>query len=153
MSTCCSRPSQPWAACDCITPAYLGCLNIVGDHVVQRSRLPRLCDGQRPCMPGKEGRGDGGEHQAGQHRDGQDVLLDLLAALGFGGTEDDALDLVVYAAACLEGVRVGVSGEVVEVGLEQPEGEQGAVDGLFAQIYYEFLQGHRLVVDANEEVT
>lgn len=30
--------------------------------------------------------------------------------------------------------------------------EQGGIDRLFAQIYDEFLQGHRLIVDADEEV-
>jgi hypothetical protein len=31
--------------------------------------------------------------------------------------------------------------------------QQRAIDGLLAQVYYEFLQSHRLVVYANEEVT
>jgi hypothetical protein len=57
----------------------------------------------------------------------------------------------------------------VKVGLEEPEGlrdtlapslcrarcrahQKCAIDGLFAQVYDELLQGHGLVVDANEEV-
>jgi hypothetical protein len=62
-----------------------------------------------------------------------------------------------------------VRSEIVEVGLEEPEGLRDAlalslcrawcrahqkctIDGLFAQVYDELLQGHGLVVDANEEV-
>jgi hypothetical protein len=120
-------------------------------------------------MTGKPGGGHAGEYQARQDGNGETVLLDLLAALWLGGPEDDALDLVVYAATCLERVRVGVRGKVMEVGLEEPEGlrealaawrrrgrcrahQKRAIDGLLAQVDYEFLQGHGLVVDANEEV-
>ena len=120
-------------------------------------------------MSGKPGGRHTGNHQARQDGNGENVLLDLLAALRLGGPENDALDLVVYPATCLERVRIVVCGEVVEVGLEEPEGlrealapslsraacgahQKRAVDGLFAQVYYEFLQGHGLIVDANEEV-
>ena len=59
----------------------------------------------------------------------------------------------------------------MQVGLEQPEGLEGglagaaanktrypeahqkrAVDRLLAQVYYELLQGHGLVVDGDEQV-
>jgi hypothetical protein len=60
----------------------------------------------------------------------------------------------------------------VEIGLEEPEGlrdrlaptwasqrhgvlgahQQRSVDGFFAEVYYELLEGHGLIVDANEEV-
>lgn len=154
-----------------MAPCHLCCLHVVRDHVIERTRLAGLGNGERARMFGQEGRGNAGEHQTGQHGDGQDVLLDLLAALGLGGAKDDALDLVVYAAACLESVQVGGAGEVVEVRLEEPEclgalawgrvcgvvrrraHQQSAVDRLLAQVYYELLQGHRLVVDANEQMT
>ncbi|MBE3042513.1 hypothetical protein IMZ48_08030 [Candidatus Bathyarchaeota archaeon] len=42
-------------------------------------------------------------------------------AHGVGQAEDDVLDLVVDPAAGLEGLGLGVRGEVVEVGLEDPE--------------------------------
>src|SRR5690242_16145524 len=73
-------------------------------------------------MGGKEGRGDAGQHQTREHRGRQHILLDALAACGFGGAKDDALHAVVDAPACLEGIRVRGGGEVVEVRLEEPEG-------------------------------
>ena len=73
-------------------------------------------------MAREEGSGGAGEDEAGEDGDGQDVLLDLIAALGLGGAEDDALDAVVDAAACFEGDRGGRVGEVVQVRLKEPEG-------------------------------
>lgn len=90
-------------------------------------------------MPGKERRGNTGEDQTGKHGYRQDVLLDLLAALGLGGPEDDALDLVVHAAACFERVRIGDGGEIVEVGLEEPE----CLWGLAGEQHSEVLQAHQ----------
>lgn len=78
-------------------------------------------------MTREPGGSHAGEDQARQDSHWQGVLLDLLAALRLGGPEDDALDLVVNTAACLERVRVGVRGEVVKVGLEEPEGLQDAL--------------------------
>lgn len=121
----------------------------------------------------KEGRCYAGEHQAREDSDGEDILLDLLPPLRLCGTKDDALDAVVYPPASLEGNGVRGAREVVEIGLEEPEGLKGlglagihasgrhsvlgahqkrAVDRLLAQVYYEFLQCHGLIVDANEEV-
>lgn len=42
-------------------------------------------------------------------------------AHGVGGAEDDVLDLVVDPATGLEGLALRVSGEVVQVRLEEPE--------------------------------
>lgn len=129
----CSRAPGAGSSGDCVAPPHLCCLHVVRNHVVERTRLAGLGNGQRAGMSGQEGRGNAGEHQAGQHGDGQNVLLDLVAALGLGGAKDDALDLVVDAAARLEGVRRGGGGEVVEVRLEEPEGLRalagGRVDG------------------------
>lgn len=107
---------------DRVAPPDLARLDVVGDHVLDGPGLPGLGNGQGPGMCGQERGGDAGQDQAGEQGDGQDVLLDLLAALGLGGAKDDALDAVVDAAARLEGGRVGGVGQVVEVGLEQPEG-------------------------------
>jgi hypothetical protein len=61
-------------------------------------------------------------------------------------------------------------GEVVEVGLKEPERlrsgvrkacmqrrelythQKSAIDRLFAQIYYEFLQCHGIIVDGDEQM-
>lgn len=48
------------------------------------------------------------QHQAGKDGNGKDILLDFLAPLRFSGTEDDALDFVIYPPACFEGVRIGI---------------------------------------------
>jgi hypothetical protein len=75
-------------------------------------------------MPGKKGGCYAGEYQAGENRDGQDILLDLLSPLRLCGTKHDALDLIVYAPALLECIRRRIASKVVEVGLEEPEGLQ-----------------------------
>ena len=62
-----------------------------------------------------------GKHETRQNSDRQYVLLDLLPPLRFCRAKDDALDLIVYPPAYLEGIRVWVTREVVEVGLKQPE--------------------------------
>lgn len=73
-------------------------------------------------MSRQKRRGYAGEHQTGQYGDRQDVFFDLLASLGLGRAKDDALDFVVYSATCLESVRVRSGCEIVQVGLEEPEG-------------------------------
>lgn len=72
-------------------------------------------------MGREKGSGNAGKDDAGQDGDGQDILLDLLFPRGLWGAEDDALDLVVYAPTCLEGIGGGCGGEVAEIGLEEPE--------------------------------
>jgi hypothetical protein len=158
---------------DRLAPPHLCCLHIVGDDILNRPRLSRLRNCQRPGMGGKKRRCYTRQHQARQDGDGQYVLPNLLSPLWLGGPEHDALHAVVDSSACLEGNRVRGAREVVEIGLEQPEGlrhelvctwagqqetqcpdthQQRAVDRLLAQVYYELLQGHGLVVDANEQV-
>jgi hypothetical protein len=80
-------------------------------------------------------RGYAGEHQTRQDRDGQNVLLDLLALLRLGGAKDDALHLVVYATALFEFIRVRVARQVVQVRLEEPEGLGGGLAGAWAMGY------------------
>jgi hypothetical protein len=101
----------------------------------------------------EKGRGYARKDQTREYGDGEYVLLDLLSALRLGGSEDDALDPVVYSATCLEGDGVGGACEIVEICLEQPKCQKRAVDRLLAQVYYEFLQSHGLIVDADEQVT
>lgn len=110
-------------------------------------------------MSRKEWRRNTGEYDARKNGDGQGVVLDLFPASGFVCAKDDALHLVVKPAACFEGFGLGVAGEVVEIGLEQPESlasqyrelagertrqayEQSSIDGFLAQVYDEFLEGH-----------
>lgn len=87
------------------------------------------------------------------------------------------LHLVVDAAARLEGLGLGRGGEIVQVGLEQPEGlhsggklvsgrietgrgeaqrgstdQQGRGDRLLAEVQEELFERHGLVVDADDEV-
>jgi hypothetical protein len=117
----------------------------------------------------EERRGDAGQHQTRKDGDGHNVLPDLLPPLRLRRAKDDALHLVVYPSTCLERARAGVAGQVVQVRLEEPKGladmlaaghqmtactahQQRPIDRLLAQIYNELLQGHRLVIDADEEV-
>lgn len=162
------RPSR-----DRLAPPHLGRLHIVRDDVFDGPGFPRLGNRQWTSMGGQEGRGDAGQDQAREHRDGQDVLLDLLSPLRLGRAKDDALHAVVDAAARLEGDGTRGAGEVAQVRLEQPEGlravsrhvglaedtvarerahQKGAVDRLLAQVDDEFLQGHGVIVDADEQV-
>ena len=53
-------------------------------------------------MSWEKGRGYARKDQTREHGDGEYVLLDLLSALRLGGSEDDALDSIVYSATCLE---------------------------------------------------
>lgn len=55
-------------------------------------------------MAGQEWGGNSGEYKARKDGDGKDVSPDALAIGVVRGTEDDALNLVVQTAACLEGV-------------------------------------------------
>lgn len=73
-------------------------------------------------MTGQKRGGDTGENEAREDGDGQHVAPDAFAVGGLRGTKDDALDLVVQTTASLELVGLGVAGEIVEIGLEQPEG-------------------------------
>jgi hypothetical protein len=73
----------------------------------------------------EKGRGYARKDQTREHCDGKYVLLDLLSALRLGGSEDDALDSVVYSATCLEGDGVGGACEIVEICLEQPKCLEG----------------------------
>lgn len=73
-------------------------------------------------MAGKEWGREAGKDETRENCDGKHIAPYALAVGGLGGAEDDALDLVVQTAACLESVRLRIAGEVVEVGLEQPEG-------------------------------
>ena len=70
----------------------------------------------------EDGAGDAGEHEAPQHRHGEDIFGDLFVPRTVGETKDDVLNLVIDAAAGLEGFGLRCSGEVVQVGLEEPEG-------------------------------
>jgi hypothetical protein len=87
------------------------------------ARFPGLRNGQGPGPLGEERACDAREDEASQNRHGQDIVGNLLVAHALGGkAKDDVLDLVVYPATCLEGLGLGVRREVVEVGLEEPEG-------------------------------
>ena len=88
---------------DGLAPPDLGRLHIVRDDVLDGPWFPRLRNSQWSGVDGEEGRRYARQDQTREHRDGQHVLLDLLAALGLGGPEDDALDAVVYPPTCLEG--------------------------------------------------
>lgn len=118
-------------------------------------------------MSREERRSYASEHQARKNGDRQYILLDLFSPLRLGGPEYDALDLVIYPSTCLEGMRVGVAGKVVQVRLEEPESlhasalanrhqalavpsyQKRPIDRFLAQVYYEFLQCHGLIVDAD----
>jgi hypothetical protein len=104
-----------------MTSGYALGLYVVGNGLFYGTRPPGLCNGQWTSMTGEEGRSYSTEHKTGQQSDGQDVLGNLLSADGLRRTKDDALDLVVDAAACLESVGGGSLGEVAEVCLQEPE--------------------------------
>lgn len=108
-----------------VTPPHFGRLHIVRDDVLDRTWFPSLCNSQWSGMCRKEGRCYAGEHQAREDSDGEDILLDLLPPLRLCGTKDDALDAVVYPPTSLEGNGVRGAREVVEIGLEEPEGLKG----------------------------
>jgi hypothetical protein len=62
------------------------------------------------------------------------------------------LDLVINPACSFEVDGRRVRGQVVQVRLEEPEGEQRAINGFFAQVEQELFERHGLVVHAYEEV-
>lgn len=76
-------------------------------------------------MSWEKGRGYARKDQTREYGDGEYVLLDLLSALRLGGSEDDALDSIVYSATCLECDGVGGACEIVEICLEQPKCLEG----------------------------
>ena len=65
-----------------MTPRYALGLYVVGYGLFYRTRPPGLCNSQRTSMTGKEGRSYSAEHKAGQQRDRQDILGNLLPADG-----------------------------------------------------------------------
>ena len=105
-----------------VAPPDLCRLHIVRDDVLDGTGLARLGNGKRAGVCGEKRGCNAGENKTSKDGDGQDVLLDLLAALRLSRAKDDALDAVVDTAACFEGVGVWGGGEVVQVRLEEPEG-------------------------------
>lgn len=84
-------------------------------------------DGQWASMARQEGGSNAGEDQTRKNGHWKHIPPNALAAAVIvGGAEDDALDLVVQTTACLKSVGLGVAGQVVEIGLEEPEGLSGA---------------------------
>lgn len=104
-----------------VAPPHLRRLHIVRDHVFDGPRLTSLRNGERPGMSGEKRGCYAGEHQAGKHGYGEDILLDLLPPLWLGRTKDDALDFIVDPATSLERMRIRVGREIMEVCLEEPE--------------------------------
>ncbi len=88
--------------------------------------LPGLSDGKGAGPLWQKRAGDAGENEAPQHRHGQDVLDDWLVPPALRKPKNHVLHLVVYPAAGLERLGLRRQGEVVEVGLEQPERLRGA---------------------------
>lgn len=134
-------------------------------------RLACLGDGEGAGPSGDHGQGNAGEDEAGEDGDGQDIFPDLAVTRGVGQAKDDVLDLVVHASTSLEGAGLRVGREVVQIGLEEPEGlesvrerasaggggehthQKRGRDRLLAEIEQELLEGHGLVVDTDYEVT
>lgn len=40
----------------------------------------------------------------------------------------------------------------MQIRLEQPKGQERAIDRFFAQVYEEFLQRHRLIVNGDDQM-
>lgn len=80
-----------------------------------------LRDGKRGDMLGNKRHSHAGQHQAGEHGDGQCVVLNPLSSHRVCSPEHYVLHLIVESPARSKGVRGRLGGEVVEVGLEQPE--------------------------------
>lgn len=68
----------------------------------------------------QKGCGDSSKYDASKHRDGKNVILDFLAACV--GTKHNPLNFVVDSPTCAKVYRLRVSGQIVKVGLEEPEG-------------------------------
>jgi hypothetical protein len=67
-----------------VAPSDLCRLHIVRDNVLDGAGLARLSNSKRTGVCGKEGRGNTGEDKTSKDGDGQNVLLDLFAALRLG---------------------------------------------------------------------
>ena len=68
----------------------------------------------------QKGCGDSSKYDTSKHCDRKNVIIDFLAA-GVD-TKDNALNFVVYSPTCAKVCRLRVSGQIVKVGLEEPEG-------------------------------
>jgi len=66
--------------------------------------------------------GDTRENEARQHRHRQNVISNLLMARSVGQSKDNMLHLVVNSRAGLKRFGLGMRRQVMEVGLEYPEG-------------------------------
>lgn len=64
---------------------------------------------------------DAGKNEAGQDSDREDIVLDTLSPWRIQTAKDNPLYLVVISSASLEGIGSGLSGEVVEICLQQPK--------------------------------
>lgn len=87
-------------------------LDIVGNCLLDGTRLAGLSNGERTSVSRQEGSGNAGQDNAGQDSHGQRVLLDLFSTRRLRGAKDYTLDLVVDATAGLEGIGCGIAGEV-----------------------------------------
>jgi hypothetical protein len=67
----------------------------------------------------QKGCGDSSKYDASKHRDWKNVVLDFFATRV--DTKDNALNLVVDSSTCAKMYGLRVPGQIVKVGLEEPE--------------------------------
>lgn len=68
----------------------------------------------------QKGCGDSGEYDASKHCDRKNIFLDFLTACV--GAKDNALNFVVDSPTCAKMYGLRVPGQIVKIGLEEPEG-------------------------------
>ena len=105
-----------------MTPVYPLYRHVLGYHLLDRAGFPCLRNRQWACVTWQEGRGNTGQHYAREDSDWQDIVLYPLLAHRLRRAEDDALYLIVYPPTYSKSVGVGGTGQVAQVGLEEPEG-------------------------------
>ena len=123
-----NSPCFPWSpafrgtSCHGLAPRQLLRLARIRYGILRLCRLSRLCNRQWSSPSWQTRHSYARQHETSQNRNWQHILFYLLNALNFRHTKHDALHLIIYTSAGFERCGHRVTGEIIEVSLEEPKG-------------------------------